>query len=318
MITKKRIGVLAGGTSAEREVSLKSGRAVFDALKKAGYNVVFVDTANDCYGSLTRERVEVAFIALHGGLGENGAIQGFLEVMGIPYTGSGVLASALAMDKEISKRLFRQQGIPVAPYAVVARASFSKGQFSSADSVSLGTALHVEFPMPWVVKPATEGSSIGVNIVREASEVGDALEKALTFSERAIVEQYVRGREIQIGVLGQRVLGGVEVRPSREFYSYEAKYTPGLTEYILPPEIGTAAYETLGALALHAHNALGCVGATRTDFILAEGDRPFILEVNTIPGMTETSLLPKIARLSGLEFIDLIEGILGSADAAKR
>lgn len=318
MVTKKRIGVLAGGTSAEREVSLKSGRAVYHALQKAGYDVVFIDVAEDCHGSLIRERVEIAFIALHGGLGENGAIQGFLEVMGVPYTGSGVLASALAMDKEMSKRLFRQQGIPVAPFVVLSREAFRSRQFRGADAAHLCAALHADFPMPWVVKPATEGSSIGVHIATGAEEVEEALEKALAYSDRAIVEQYVKGKEIQIGILGQRVLGGVEVRPSREFYNYEAKYTPGLTDYVLPPEISPGAYEMLGRLALEAHNALGCAGATRTDFILAEGDRPCILEVNTIPGMTETSLLPKIARLSGLEFIDLIEEILGSIDAVKR
>ncbi len=316
MVTKKRIGVLAGGTSAEREVSLKSGKAVYQTLRNAGYDAVFIDVAEGLFETLRREKVGIAFITLHGGLGENGAIQGFLEVLGIPYTGSGVLASALAMDKEASKKVFLHHGIPVAPFAVMPRAVFAGWLSGGGGPALLPEVIGAGFAMPWVVKPAAEGSSIGVNIVRDAAAAADALEHAFAYGDRAIVEQYIRGAEVQIGILGDRVLGGVEVRPSREFYNYEAKYTAGLTEYILPPEISPTAYEALGGLALRAHTALGCAGATRIDFILADGERPFILEVNTIPGMTETSLLPKIARLSGLEFIDLLEGILGPVEAA--
>jgi D-alanine-D-alanine ligase len=168
----------------------------------------------------------------------------------------------------------------------------------------------VDFPLPWVVKPIAEGSSIGVSIVKDEEDLTDAVKSAFAYGRKIIIERYIKGKEIQIGVLGQTVLGGVEVRPSKEFYSYEAKYTPGLTQYILPPEIDDCAYETLKGAALKAHNALGCKGATRVDFILDESNEPYILEVNTIPGMTETSLLPKIAKLSGLEFSDLIEEIL--------
>ncbi|MDI6727487.1 MAG: D-alanine--D-alanine ligase [Thermodesulfovibrionales bacterium] len=304
MITDKRIGVLAGGTSAEREVSLKSGNAIYNALLNLGYDAVFIDVSDNICEDLKKENIEIAFLALHGGHGENGAIQGLLEVMGIPYTGSGVLSSALAMDKEASKKIFIYHNIPVAPFVVV-----NREQLGERINPQLITAV-VDFPLPWVVKPVAEGSSIGVNIVKAGEDIDNAVQSAFSYGRKIIIEEYISGKEIQIGVLGQIVLGGVEVRPSKEFYSYEAKYTPGLTQYILPPEIDDYAYETLKDVALKAHNALGCKGATRVDFILDESNEPYILEVNTIPGMTETSLLPKIAKLTGLEFPDLIEEIL--------
>lgn len=305
MITDKRIGVLAGGTSAEREVSLKSGNAIYNALLNLGYDAVFIDVSDNICEDLKKENIEIAFLALHGGHGENGAIQGLLEVMGIPYTGSGVLSSALAMDKEASKKIFIYHNIPVAPFVVV-----NREQLGERINPQLITAV-VDFPLPWVVKPVAEGSSIGVNIVKAGEDnIDNAVQSAFSYGRKIIIEEYISGKEVQIGVLGQTVLGGVEVRPSKEFYSYEAKYTPGLTQYILPPEIDDYAYETLKDVALKAHNALGCKGATRVDFILDESNEPYILEVNTIPGMTETSLLPKIAKLTGLEFPDLIEEIL--------
>lgn len=307
MITDKRIGVIAGGTSAEREVSLKSGNAIHKALRGLGYNAIFVDAAdNNFCATLKEEGIEIAFLALHGGSGENGAIQGLLEVMGIPYTGSGVLASALAMDKEISKKMFVFHDIPVPPFIPVDR---KQAGDRKKINIQIVTSI-VDFPLPWVVKPVAEGSSIGVNIVKNEDEIEEALKQAFSYGSRIIIEKYIAGREIQIGILGQKALGGVEVRPSAEFYSYEAKYTPGLTQYILPPEVDDSAYGTLKTIALKAHNALGCRGATRVDLILDKAGNPYVLEVNTIPGMTETSLLPKIARHSGLEFPDLIEEIL--------
>ena len=303
MITGKRIGVLAGGTSAEREVSLKSGGAIHKALIGLGYDAVFIDASENLCEEIKRQKVEIAFIALHGGHGENGAIQGLLEVMGIPYTGSGVMASAVAMDKEASKKIFLHHGIPVAPFVILKKDSLNSQLLT----------LNSQFPMPWVVKPVAEGSSIGVSIVKKDTELDDALKDAFKYGEKIIVEKYVKGKEIQIGILGQQALGGVEVRPSKEFYSYEAKYTAGLTQYILPPEVDDAVYEMLKDTALKAHNALGCRGATRVDFILSGSNEPYILEVNTIPGMTETSLLPKIAGLAGMDFPRLIEEILRQA-----
>jgi len=309
MLTKKRIGVLAGGVSAEREVSLRSGDAVYKALLDLGYNAVFIDVSKDICSTVREQGVEIAFIVLHGGQGENGAIQGMLEVLDIPYTSSGILASSLAMDKVASKAMFSSHGIPVAPFIVVRRKEVENRGRINTQAITAIT----EFPLPWVVKPATEGSSIGVSIVRQEAEIEGALKQAFAFGDRVLAERYIKGKEIQIGILGQTVLGGVEVRPLKEFYNYEAKYTPGMTNYILPPEIDRSKYGTIKAFALEAHNALGCRGATRIDFILDESNNPFLLEVNTIPGMTETSLLPKIAKLAGLEFPNLIEKILASA-----
>lgn len=303
MFTEKKIGVLMGGKSTEREISLRSGKAIYTALKDSGYDVVAIDTGSNICEALQREKIEIAFIALHGGHGENGAVQGMLEVLEIPYTGSGILASALAMDKEASKKIFLYHKIPVPPFEVLSREQGAKSINS----------LHIGFSMPWVVKPATEGSSIGVNIVRDEGQVRSAVEKAFALSDRAIIEKYIEGREVHIGVLNNKVLGGVEVRPSLEFYSYEAKYQPGLTEYILPPEIDSTTYERAKETALSAHIALGCRGATRTDLRIDKDGDPHVLEVNTIPGMTETSLLPKVARLAGLDFPALIEEILRGA-----
>ena len=300
-VTDKKIGVIMGGTSAEREVSLRSGTAVFNALKGLHYNVVAIDAGPDICEVLKGQGIGIAFLILHGGYGEDGSVQGLLEVLGIPYTGSGVLASALAMDKEASKKVFLYHRIPVAPFAVLNQKAISY-QLSA-----------ISFSMPWVIKPATEGSSLGVSIVKDEATVDAALEKALGFGGRVIIEKFIRGKEIQVGILNERVLGSVEVRPKLEFYSYEAKYTPGMTEYILPPEVSPDILQKAEMSALSAHLALGCRGATRVDLIVDDEGNAYVLEVNTIPGMTETSLLPKIARLTGLDFPSLVEEMLKEA-----
>lgn len=314
-ITDKRIGVLMGGTSAEREVSLKSGMAVYRALGKRGYNAAPIDVNHTVSRVLEEEKIEIAFLVLHGGHGENGAVQGFLELMGIPYTGSGILASALAMDKEASKRMFLSNGVPVPPFIEIRKSGLNTPAHNSSSLTpsSLQTGLQTGFALPWVVKPSTEGSSIGVSIVKEETELNTALDQAFAFGDRAIIEQYIEGREVQVGILNNRVLGSVEVRPKAEFYSYEAKYTPGMTEYILPPEMDPDLLSATETIALAAHRALGCGGATRVDLIISKNFEPYVLEVNTIPGMTETSLLPKIAQLSGLDFTSLAEAILREA-----
>ncbi|MEW6569989.1 MAG: D-alanine--D-alanine ligase [Nitrospirota bacterium] len=304
LLTDKKIGVLMGGRSTEREISLKSGKAVLNALQEMGYHANAVDVDSDVCQVLLRECIEMAFIALHGGCGENGSLQGMLEILGIPYTGSGVLASALAMDKEASKKIFRYHQIPVPPSVVIHRGKTS--------------GLPEEFDFPVVVKPTTEGSSVGVTIVRDRQNYTKSLDKAFSFGKRVIVEKFIEGKEIHVGILNGIVLGGVEVRPSLEFYNYEAKYTPGLTEYILPPEMGSEAYGWVKDVALSAHCALGCSGATRVDLRVDLAGRPYVLEVNTIPGMTETSLLPKIAGLAGYDFPGLIEEIIkGCLDEKK-
>lgn len=304
MLRELKIGVLMGGNSPEREVSLRSGMAVYNALRRRGYNAIPIDVGPDICNVIKREGIEIAFLVLHGGYGEDGSIQGLLEVLGIPYTGSGVLASALSMDKEASKKVFLYHGIPVPPFIA----------FSQEDIIGrrIGRDL-CPFEMPWVIKPSREGSSIGVSIVKKEDDIGTAINASFDFGERIIIERYIEGKEIQVGILNNRVLGSIEVRPKREFYSYEAKYTPGLTEYISPPEVPDDDLKRVEDLSLKAHIALCCKGATRVDTILSREGDIYVLEVNTIPGMTETSLLPKIAKQSNLEFDALIEEILKSA-----
>lgn len=311
ILTNKKIGVLLGGASAERDVSLRSGTAVYNALKGLGYNAVPIDAGADICGVLQKEAIDLAFLVLHGGWGEDGSIQGMLEVLGIPYTGSGVLASALAMDKEASKKAFIYHGVPVPPFEVIDKKSAGRhGDAETSPALPFSHSPGLSFSLPWVVKPATEGSSLGVSIIKDKNDFTQALEKAFTFGSRALVEKYIEGREVQIGILNDKILGGVEVRPSLEFYSYEAKYTAGLTEYILPPALESGVYKKACSKALAAHIALGCKGSTRVDLRIDKEGSPFVLEVNTIPGMTETSLLPKIAQHAGFDFPGLIEEIL--------
>jgi len=297
----KKIGVLMGGLSAEREVSLKSGAAVHQALEVRGYNVIAIDVGRDIGQVVARESVDVAFICLHGRLGEDGAVQGLLELMGIPYTGSGLLASALAMNKIFAKTVFQASGLTVAPYRVLRRGE------------SLNPA-QLAFSLPVVVKPSQEGSSVGVSIVKEESGIGAALAEAFLYDEEILVEQFVKGREIQVGILEERALGAIEIVPKNEFYDFEAKYTAGMAEHILPAPLPGPLYRKVLAQGEKAHCCLGCSGYSRVDFLVTEEGECFLLEVNTLPGMTALSLLPEIAGGAGLGFEDLVERILVSAD----
>jgi D-alanine-D-alanine ligase len=296
----KKIGVLMGGLSAEREVSLKSGAAVHQALLAQGYDAVAIDVGRDLAQVLVNEWVDVAFVCLHGRYGEDGAVQGLLELMGIPYTGSGVLASALAMNKIFAKKVFAAGGLLVAPYRVVRRGE-------ETDLKALG------FDLPVVVKPSQEGSSVGVSIVRRAEEMRQALATAFTYDAEILVERFVKGREIQVGILEERALGAIEIVPKKEFYDFEAKYTPGMAEHILPAPLPTELYRQVLAAGEEAHRALGCCGYSRVDFLVTDQSECFLLEVNTLPGMTALSLLPEIAQGAGIGFAELVERILASA-----
>ncbi len=319
LVTKKRIGVLMGGLSAERDISMRSGLAIYQNLQELGYDTVLIDVGKDIASVIKKEKVRIAFLALHGGIGEDGSIQGLLETLRVPYTGSGVLASALAMDKEASKKIFTYHGLPVLPFMVVRKLKKAKkGKAKTENTDMAGVFEYPDFPapsfdLPWVVKPVSEGSSIGVTIVKEEKELAPCMEKTFSLDAKVIIEKFVKGKELHIGILGDRVLGGVEVRPSLEFYNYEAKYTSGLTDYIIPPEVDEATYENVRTLALKAHMALGCSGVSRVDFMIDQDNAPYILEVNTLPGMTTTSLIPKIAKAEGMSFKDIIEEIIRHA-----
>jgi D-alanine-D-alanine ligase len=301
----KRIGVIMGGASSERDVSLRTGAAVAEALAERGHDVVPVDlgTGREALLALAQVRMDVAFLALHGRLGEDGCVQGVCEVLGVPYTGSDVLSSALCMDKVKAKELFRLHNVPTPPYYEVSRET-ARGDLSE---------LHGSFGFPVVVKPRREGSSVGVSRVREAAELEGALERALENDGTALVERFVRGTEIHVGLLEGRVLGAIEVVPKSGFYDFESKYTPGMTEYFMPARLAPTRYRGVLNVAERAARALGTRGACRVDMIVTEGMNEYVLEVNTLPGMTPTSLLPKIAADAGYSFADLCEAIVEGA-----
>lgn len=297
----KRIGVLMGGLSAERAVSLKSGAAVLEALKVQGYDAVAIDVDRDLPFVLVAERIEAAFIALHGRYGEDGCVQGLLELMGIPYTGSGVLASALAMHKLYSKQAFAAAGILTAPFC-----HFQRGETVSIPDLPFG--------LPLVVKPVQEGSSVGVSIVKQESALEPALKEAFRYDEGILVEQFVKGQEVQVGILDDQPVGAIEIVPKNEFYDYEAKYTDGMAEHIFPARLEPALYAKALQVGLAAHRALGCAGYSRVDLLVTPAGECYVLEVNTLPGMTALSLLPEIAaKGAGLSFGALVERIIEAA-----
>jgi D-alanine-D-alanine ligase len=315
-MTKKRVGVLMGGMSAEREVSLRTGAGVVEALEARGHEVVPIAFGPETRGvdQLVREaKIDVAFLALHGRGGEDGCIQGFLELLGIPYTGSGVLASALAMDKLKSKELFRLHNVPTAPYYIATRAHLPDGGEATEDALASLGELHGSFGYPVIVKPRGEGSSVGVSRANDLRELHGAIRAALAHDDVALVERFVRGMEVHVGVLDGRTLGAIEVVPKSGVYDYTSKYTPGATDYICPPRLGTTRARGVMNLAERAARSLGCTGACRVDLLVTEGENEYVLEVNTLPGMTPTSLLPKIAASAGIDYGSLCEAILNGA-----
>jgi D-alanine-D-alanine ligase len=298
----KRIGVLMGGLSAERDVSLKTGEAVHAALLERGYDAVPVFVDRDLDLALRQARVDAAFLALHGRYGEDGCVQGMLELMGIPYTGSDVLASALAMNKVKAKEIFRLHNLATPAYYLLPR--------SRAEAVA---EEHAGFGFPAVVKPCGEGSSVGVSVVHDLAGLEAACEVAFRFDDQVLVERLAEGQELSVAVLNDRALGAIEVRPPGGLYDYGAKYTAGRTAYVLPARLSPERYRGVLTQALAAHQSLGCAGASRVDMIVSERGNELILEVNTLPGLTPTSLLPRIAAHAGLTFEDLCEEILGAA-----
>ena len=298
-LKKKKVAVLMGGVSREREISLKTGKAILKALTEKGYSVTPIDVGEDISERLAKEKIECAFLALHGRFGEDGTIQGLLELMGIPYTGSGVLASALAMHKIMAKKFFICEKIPTPRFEVFQRKAIEKGLLQP-----------ISFPLPLVVKPAREGSTIGISIVRKEEERVPALKRAGEYDEEILVEEFMEGKEITVGILEDIPLPIIEIVPKSGFYDYHSKYTKGETQYILPARISREKYLYAQEISLKAYQTLGCSGVTRVDLMTDENENPFVIDVNTMPGMTETSLLPKAASFAGIPFEDLVERIL--------
>jgi D-alanine--D-alanine ligase len=301
-----KIGVLMGGPSSEREISFKSAKAVCESLKSLGLNFIPIDIQTDDLEEnlrlLKSHHIDCAFIALHGYFGEDGRIQEILDNLHIPYTGSSALASRRAMDK-------------VAAHEVFAAANLSIPRFILLDSKFFEKRLGVssDFGFPWVIKPATHGSSIGLSIIDAKDKLEEALDLAFKFDQRILVEEYIKGRELTVGILDEQPLPVIEIIPKSRFFDYEAKYKSTETQYIVPAKLEEEIARAVQIAALSAHKSLGCFGCSRVDIILTKDNIPYILELNNIPGLTETSLLPKAAKSAGIDFNQLCLKLLEAA-----
>lgn len=305
-----KVAVVCGGTSGEREVSLNSGACSAEALREAGFSVDIIDAAEkQDLVQLLEGEYDVAFLVLHGRRGEDGSMQGFLEMAGIPYTGSGVLASAQAMNKAVSKDLYEAAGLRVASSATV-------GKGDSLDQADLDEIVE-GIGIPCVVKPTSEGSSLGMTIVRDASELAEAIEKSLAVDEEAMIESFVEGDELTVVVIGNEepvALPVIQIVPTGdEFYNFHAKYAAGGSRHLCPAPISEEATQTAQEMAVAAHLVLGCRGVSRSDVMLDKEGQCWLLETNTLPGMTKTSLVPDAARVAGMDFPQLCEKIIALA-----
>ncbi|MFH1288668.1 MAG: D-alanine--D-alanine ligase [bacterium] len=295
-----RIGILSGGTSSEREISLVSGRAVKKSLDKLGFKIILIDVDANIAFKLKQTKIDLAFLALHGPGGEDGTIQGLLEVMGIPYTGSGVLASAVGMDKIFTKQILIANNIltpkfriiPLNPPSCLPQAGF-KGEIGG-------------FKLPFVIKPSRQGSAVGISIVSKKSEIGKAVELAFSCDEKVLIEEYVSGKEITVGILGDDALPVVEIVPKNKFYDFEAKYKKGMSKHIIPARLSDDISKQARETAIKVHKILGCRDVSRLDMIYNAKRGLYVLEINTIPGMTSVSLLPDAAKAAGIEFKEIV------------
>lgn len=301
-----KIGVICGGISSEREISLKTGESIYNALITNGYDAEFIDFKGDNIAIFNK--IDIAFLALHGKYGEDGSVQGMLELFKIPYTGSGILASSLAIDKLFSKKIFVLEDIPTPAYIAV-----ENSEEFNLDKIKKDIASFLEFPL--IVKPAREGSTIGVTKVENEDEIESAINFARLYDSKLLVEKFISGRQLTVSMIGKRpvVLPIIEIRPKSGFYDFKAKYTAGMTDYIVPAALDKETESKLNELSFKAHSSLGCYGVSRVDLILDENNEPFFLEVNTMPGMTSTSLVPKAAAAAGIKFEKLVEIILDCA-----
>lgn len=296
-----KIGVLMGGRSAERDISLKTGDSVLKSLKDSGYNAFGFDLDDNFINNIGK--IDVCFIALHGTYGEDGRVQGVLELYGVPYTGSGLLASAIAMDKLKSRIIFEHYGINTPVFIQADKHDDPENVIRRLESIE----------PPYFIKPNSSGSSLGCYIVNSMEELAPALNNAFEYDDKLLIEKYISGREIQFAVSSGEPLGCVEIKPKDSFYSFEAKYTKGKTEYLVNPDLSAEEYEACVNASVKAHKCLDCSGITRVDIILKDSNNAVVLEINTLPGLTELSLVPMIAKSKGISFNELIENIIEDA-----
>jgi D-alanine-D-alanine ligase len=301
-----KIGVLMGGPSTERDISLKSGKAVLESLQKQNLDAVGIDIISADHRQtaelIKSFNIDCAFVALHGRFGEDGQIQSVLEGLDLRYTGSGVKSSGVAMDKIRAKNVLRENGLPVPEQSIIEKRSFDRSK-----------PVRTGFDLPWVIKPATHGSSIGLSIADRQDDVAKAIELALGFDERVLIEEYIKGRELTVGILENQPLCVIEIVTQNRFFDFQAKYQSGFTEYIVPAKLPGAIAERAREIARLAHQVLGCFCFSRVDIMLGQDNGLYILEVNTIPGLTSSSLLPKAAKNSGIGFDQLCLKMLNSA-----
>ncbi len=303
-----KVAVLKGGSSLERGVSLRSAARVEDALDELGHESVGIDVGRELVGALRSERPDVVFVALHGPGGEDGTVQELLEILGLPYTGPGVAACALCMDKVATKHEIRAAGLPTPDWAAFNETAFR--ELGAADTLD---EIEARLGFPLVVKPASQGSSLGVEFASSRDQVPQALVAAFSYDDRVLLERYVQGRELAVSVLGSEALPVVEAIPREEdFFNFEARYEIGRTDYVCPADLDGAETPRVQELATRTYEVLGCSGFGRVDLILGEGG-PQVLEVNAIPGLTDTSLFPMAAEAAGIGFTELVERILASA-----
>lgn len=314
---KEKIAVLMGGRSLEREVSLRSGERVFGALTALGYRAIALDVTPDLVDTLRSERPEAVYIALHGRFGEDGTVQEALEFLGIPYTGPGVVSSSLAWDKSLSKRMFAAAGVPTPPWVTFTADAFK--EMGAAGALDLVPAVVGGFPV--VVKPTKQGSALGLTRVASAGELPEALLSSLSYGDAALVEKWVDGRELAVSVLdgpdGPEVLPAVEMVAKSGLFDFRAMYTRGETEYYCPARLTPGLADEVATLASRCHELLGCRDVSRVDMVVDEEGRPWVLEVNTSPGMTETSLLPMAGEAAGLDFENLVDRLTRAALARR-
>lgn len=306
-MAKERVIVLMGGYSSERDVSIRSGSAILKALKALGYEAEGMDLKDLPIQSIVDFKPDLVFIALHGKDGEDGTVQGMLEILNIRYTGSGVASSAIGMNKILTKKMVSYEGLPTAPFVIL-----SKNDFHSSDQELDELINNIGLPM--VIKAATQGSSIGVYIVNDRAGALSAITDAFTYDQDVLVEKYIAGTEVTSTVIGNEyateALPLIEITSANEFYDFESKYTPGMCNHIIPARVDMLVQEKVGVIAQKVFKALGCRGVARVDFIIDAQQNPYVLEINTIPGMTEMSLVPDSARANGLSFEELVDKIV--------